>query len=311
MSRAQDSIDMAEILHGKEVMDNNCVIMGNVNTISPFLVDKVVTQAMRIYCERGQGIVVVPFILSGAIGPISTSASVTQAMAEAMICCAYAHLIKEGAPFVLGNFLSSMSLKSGASTFGIPEPVMSNYAIGQMARRMELPLRCGGTLTAGLIEDVRAAYESADRLHSTMLAGANYVFHAVGWMEGGLCVNFEKLVMDADQLGSYQKLLEGLEINDKNLAIDAYEEVDPRGRFLVSAHTMRNYKNAFYEPALSDSENVESWEEKGSKDMRTRAYDRWKALLNQYEAPPINEATNEALTAFITIRKSELPDAWY
>ncbi|MEK9641441.1 MAG: trimethylamine methyltransferase family protein [Paracoccaceae bacterium] len=311
MSRAQDSVDMAEILHGKEVMDTNCVIMGNVNTNSPLLVDKVVTQAIRVYCGRGQGIIVVPFILSGAMGPVSTAASVTQAMAEAMICCAYAQLVKEGAPFILGNFLSSMSLKSGAPTFGMPEPVLSNYAIGQMARRLGLPLRCGGSLTASKIEDAQAAYESADSMHSTMLAGANYVLHAAGWMEGGLCTGFEKLVMDADRLGSYQKLLGGLEVDDNSLARDAYEEVDAGGHFLGSSHTMRNYKTAFYEPALSDSENVESWEEKGSTDMRTRAYERWNTLLNQYEPPPIDEATDEALQAFIAKRKEELPDAWY
>ncbi len=311
MSRAQDSVDMAEILHGKEVMDTNCVIMGNVNTNSPLLVDKVVTQAIRVYCGRGQGIIVVPFILSGAMGPVSTAASVTQAMAEAMICCAYAQLVKEGAPFILGNFLSSMSLKSGAPTFGMPEPVLSNYAIGQMARRVGLPLRCGGSLTASKIEDAQAAYESADSMHSTILAGANYVLHAAGWMEGGLCTGFEKLVMDADRLGSYQKLLGGLEVDDNSLARDAYEEVDAGGHFLGSSHTMRNYKTAFYEPALSDSENVESWEEKGSTDMRTRAYERWNTLLNQYEPPPIDEATDEALQAFIAKRKEELPDAWY
>ena len=311
MSRAQDSVDMAEILHGKEVMDTNCVIMGNVNTNSPLLVDKVVTQAIRVYCGRGQGIIVVPFILSGAMGPVSTAASVTQAMAEAMICCAYAQLVKEGAPFILGNFLSSMFLKSGAPTFGMPEPVLSNYAIGQMARRVGLPLRCGGSLTASKIEDAQAAYESADSMHSTMLAGANYVLHAAGWMEGGLCTGFEKLVMDADRLGSYQKLLGGLEVDDNSLARDAYEEVDAGGHFLGSSHTMRNYKTAFYEPALSDSENVESWEEKGSTDMRTRAYERWNTLLNQYEPPPIDEATDEALQAFIAKRKEELPDAWY
>ncbi len=311
MSRAQDSVDMAEILHGKEVMDTNCVIMGNVNTNSPLLVDKVVTQAIRVYCGRGQGIIVVPFILSGAMGPVSTAASVTQAMAEAMICCAYAQLVKEGAPVILGNFLSSMSLKSGAPTVGMPEPVLSNYAIGQMARRVGLPLRCGGSLTASKIEDAQAAYESADSMHSTILAGANYVLHAAGWMEGGLCTGFEKLVMDADRLGSYQKLLGGLEVDDNSLARDAYEEVDAGGHFLGSSHTMRNYKTAFYEPALSDSENVESWEEKGSTDMRTRAYERWNTLLNQYEPPPIDEATDDALQAFIAKRKEELPDAWY
>ncbi|MEL7013422.1 MAG: trimethylamine methyltransferase family protein, partial [Pseudomonadota bacterium] len=203
MSRAQDSVDMAEILHGRDVLDEHCVIMGNVNTNSPLLVDKVVTEAIRVYCGRGQGIIVVPFILSGAMGPVSTAASVAQAMAEAMMVCAFSQLVRAGAPFVLGNFLSSMSLKSGAPTFGMPEPVISNYAIGQLARRAGLPLRCGGSLTASKIEDAQAAYESADAMHSTMLAGANFVLHAAGWMEGGLCTGFEKLIMDADRLGSY------------------------------------------------------------------------------------------------------------
>jgi len=310
-SRAQDSVNMAEILHGKEVMDAHCVIMGNVNTNSPLLVDKVVTEAIRVYCGRGQGIVVVPFILSGAMGPVSTAASVTQAMAEAMMCCAYAQLIKPGAPFVLGNFLSSMSLKSGAPTFGMPEPVMSNYAIGQMARRIGLPLRCGGSLTASKIEDAQAAYESADSMHSTMLAGANFVLHAAGWMEGGLCTGFEKLVMDADRLGGYQKLLGGLDIGAEAFACDAYQEVAPGGHFLGSAHTMRNYQTAFYEPALSDSENVESWEEGGEQDMRARAYERWTGLLDSYEMPQIDPATDEALQAYVAQRKSDLPDAWY
>ncbi len=312
MSRAQDSVDMAEILHGKDVMDEHCVIMGNVNTNSPLLVDRVVTEAIRVYCGRGQGIVVVPFILSGAMGPVSTAASVTQAMAEAMMCCAFAQIVRPGAPFILGNFLSSMSLKSGAPTFGMPEPIISNYAIGQMARRAGLPLRCGGSLTASKIEDAQAAYESADSMHSTMLAGANFVLHSAGWMEGGLCTGFEKLIMDADRLGSYQKVLgEGLDISDEALARDAYEEVEPGGHFLGSAHTMRNYTTAFYEPALSDSENVESWEEGGSKDMRQRAYEKWNAMLKQYEAPKLDEAKDEELREYVSRRKSEIPEAWY
>lgn len=312
MSRAQDSVDMAEIVFGAEVMEDNCVIMGNVNTNSPLLVDKVVTEAIRTYCGRGQGIVVVPFILSGAMGPVSTAASVAQAMAEAMMCCAYAQMIRPGAPFVLGNFLSSMSLKSGAPTFGMPEPVISNYAIGQLARRVGLPLRCGGSLTASKIEDAQAAYESADSMHSTMLAGANFVLHAAGWLEGGLCTGFEKLIMDADRLGSYQKVLsQGLDTSEEALARDAYGEVAPGGHFLGSSHTMRNYQTAFYEPALSDSENVESWEEGGSKDMRRRAYDRWNAMLEAYQPPAMDEALREELAAYVARRKEELPDAWY
>ena len=310
-SRAQDSVDMAEIVFGRDVMDSNCVIMGNVNTNSPLLVDKVVTQAIEIYCSRGQGIVVVPFILSGAMGPVSTAASVTQAMAEALMCCAYSQLVRPGAAFVLGNFLSSMSLKSGAPTFGMPEPIMSNYAIGQMSRAAGLPLRCGGSLTASKIEDAQAAYESADSMHSTMLAGANFVLHAAGWMEGGLCTGFEKLVMDADRLGGYQKLGAGLDITDEAMARDAYHEVEPAGHFLGSAHTMRNYQTAFYEPVLSSSENVESWEDDGEKDMRQRAYERWTGMLQAYEPPPMDASVREELQAYVDRRKAEIPDAWY
>lgn len=312
MSRAQDSVDMAEIVFGKEVIDNNCVIMGNVNTNSPLLVDKVVTESVRVYSSRGQGMVVVPFILSGAMGPVSTAASIAQAMAEAMMVCAYVQLVRPGAPFILGNFLSSMSLKSGAPTFGMPEPVISNYAIAQLARRAGLPLRCGGSLTASKIEDAQSAYESADSMHSTMLAGANFVLHAAGWLEGGLCTGFEKLVMDADRLGSYQKILgQGLDTSAEAFAKDAYSEVEAGGHFLGCAHTMRNYQTAFYEPALSDSENVESWEEAGSKDMRQNAYKRWKSMLSNYEDPPMDIAIREELQAFVSKRKEELPDAWY
>ena len=312
MSRAQDSVDMAEIVFGKDVMDAHCVIMGNVNTNSPLLVDKVVTEAARVYSTRGQGMVVVPFILSGAMGPVSTAASVAQAMAEAMMVCAYVQLLSPGAPFILGNFLSSMSLKSGAPTFGMPEPVMSNYAIGQLARRAGLPLRCGGSLTASKIEDAQAAYESADSMHSTMMAGANFVLHSAGWLEGGLCTGYEKLIMDADRLGSYQKVLsQSLDVSDDAMARDAYDEVEAGGHFLGCAHTMRNYQTAFYEPQLIDSENVESWEETGSKDMRTRAHERVKHMLDTYVEPPIDPSTREALAAYVAKRKEELPDAWY
>ena len=310
-SRAQDSVDMAEILHGPEVMDQNVVIMANVNTNSPLLIDKVVTETVQVYSGRGQGMIVTPFILTGAMGPVSTAASVAQAMAEAMICCAFVQLVRPGAPFVMGNFLSSMSLKSGAPTFGMPEPVLSNYVIGQLARRAGLPLRCGGSLTASKVEDAQAAYESADSMHSTVLAGSNYTLHAAGWLEGGLCTGYEKLVMDADRLGAYQKLMAGLDMGDDQFARDAFEETAPGGHFLGSAHTMRHYQDAFYEPKLSDSENVESWEDGGSKDMRRRAFERWNQMLTDYEKPPIDAATEEALADFVARRKRELPDAWY
>jgi trimethylamine--corrinoid protein Co-methyltransferase len=310
-SRAQDCVDMARILHGADFMEENCVIMGNVNTNSPLLVDRVVTEAAQVYCGANQGLVAAPFILGGAMGPVTTAASIAQAFAEAMMVGAFTQLVRKGAPFVLGNFLSSMSLKSGAPTFGMPEPVISNFVIGQLARRLGVPLRCGGSLTASKLPDAQAAAESADSMMSTVLGGANFVLHAAGWLEGGLCTGYEKLVIDADRLGAYQVMLGGLPLDDNALARDAYSEVEPAGHFLGCSHTMANYETAYYDAKLSDSENVESWEEQGSKDTARRAYDRWNQLLKDYEAPPLDEAKDEELRAYMDKRKAEIPDAWY
>ena len=310
-SRAEDSIAMARLLHGADVFDQNCVIMANVNTNSPLLVDKVVTEAAAVYCGAGQGLIAVPFILSGAMGPLTTAAAIAQALGEAMSVGAYTQLVRRGAPFVLGNFLSSMNMRSGAPTFGMPEPLMSNLAIGQLARRLNLPLRCGGALTASKVPDYQAAAESADSMLSTILGGANYVLHAAGWLEGGLATGYEKLVLDADRLGAYEVVLRGFATDDDSLGTTAYDDVEPGGHFLGSAHTLAHYQTAFYEAALSDSDSVEQWEELGSRDAARRAYQRWNQLLADYEAPALDPARHEALEDYVARRKTALPDAWY
>jgi len=310
-SRAEDSVEMARILYGSSFMDDHCVIMGNVNTNSPLLVDKVVTEAIRTYSGAGQGMIVAPFILGGAMGPVTTAASIAQAFAEAMICCAFSQLVRPGSAFILGNFLSSMSLKSGAPTFGMPEPVSSNYIIGQLARRLGVPLRCGGSLTASKIADAQAAAESADSMHSTVIGGANFVLHGAGWLEGGLTTGYEKLIIDADRLGGYQKLLDGIDMSDNGLGRTAYDDVEPAGHFLGSAHTMANYKTAYYEAEMSNSDSFEQWDEDGAKDTERRAYERWNKMLKEYEAPVIDQAKDEALREFIDKKKASMADAWY
>lgn len=310
-SRAEDSVAMARILFGADFVRDNCVIMGNVNTNSPLLIDKVVTEAIQVYCGAGQGIVVAPFILGGAMGPVTTAASIAQALAEAMACGAFSQLVRPGAPFVMGNFLSSMSLKSGAPTFGMPEPVASNYIIGQLARRLGVPLRCGGSLTASKLADAQALAESADSMHSTVMGGANFILHSAGWLEGGLVTGFEKLVIDADRLGAYHKLLAGIDTDDNALGVNAYADVEPAGHFLGSAHTMQNYETAYYDAVLSDSESFEQWSERGGKDTAERAFERWNTLLRDYVAPPIDEAVDEELKAFVDRRKAAMADAWY
>ncbi len=309
--RAQDSIEMAKIVFGEDFLQSNVVLMGNVNANSPMMIDKVASEAIQVYCGANQAIIVAPFILGGAMGPVTTPAGVAQALAEAMAAGAFSQLVRKGSAFVMGNFLSSMSLRSGAPTFGMPEPVMSNYMIGQLARRVGIPLRCGGSLTAAKTCDAQAAYESADSMHATALAGANYVLHAAGWLEGGLSMGYEKLILDADRLGVYQRLLAGVTVDANSLAAQAYQEVPAGGHFLGCSHTMANYETAFYDAQMSDSESFEQWQEKGSKSAAERAHERMQTMLDSYQMPAMDIAIEEALQDYMERKKASMDDAWY
>ena len=228
-----------------------------------------------------------------------------------MIVGAYTQLVRPGAAFTLGNFLSSMNLRSSPPTFGMPEPLMSNLAIGQLARSFKLPLRCSAALIASKVADFQAAAESADSLLSTVLGGANYVLYAAGWLEGGLATGYEKMVLDADRLGAFEVMLRGFGTDTDQLGESVYLDVESVRHFLGSAQTLAYYSNVFYEAKLSDSTSVEQWAEHDSQDAKRCAHARWNQLLKEYEAPPLDPARREAIEDYVARRKSALPDAWY
>ncbi|HEY1890527.1 MAG TPA: trimethylamine methyltransferase family protein [Steroidobacteraceae bacterium] len=310
-SRAADSIEMCRILFGPEYLNDHCVILGNVNVNSPLVLDGEASRVIRTYAAANQAPVCVPFILGGAMGPVTTAAGIAQSFAEGLFCVALAQLERPGAPVILGNFLSSMSLKSGAPTFGTPEPSLAYLAIGQLARRLGVPLRCGGNLCASKVPDAQAAYESASSLWPAFMAGANFVLHSAGWLEAGLVMSYEKFVMDAEQCGAFHVIGRGLTLDENGFAMDAFHEVGPGSHFLGSAHTLRNYETAFFDFQLSDNNSFEQWSQEGSHDIVWRASQKWKAMLDVYEQPPIDPATREALEAFIGQRKASMPDMNY
>ena len=310
-ARAADSIEMCRILFGREFVDSHCVVLGNVNVNSPLVLDGEASRVIRTYAAANQAPVCVPFILGGAMGPVTTAGALAQCFAEALFCVALGQLERPGSPSILGNFLSSMSLRSGAPTFGTPEPALAYFAIGQLARRLGVPLRCGGNLCASKTPDAQAASESANSLWPAIMAGANFVLHSAGWLEGGLVMSYEKFVMDLDQCALMHVVAAGMALDENGFALDAFREVGPGKHFLGSAHTLRNYETAFLDAELADNNSFEQWQQDGSHDILWRATRRWQSLLKSYEPPPIDAATNEALQEYIAKRKAELPDTAY
>jgi trimethylamine--corrinoid protein Co-methyltransferase len=309
--RAQDSLAMARIVFGDEFMQDHLVIQGNINVNSPLVYDDTMTGTLRAYAAANQGNVISPFILGGAMSPVTPAALIAQAHAEAMVGIALTQLVRKGAPVVYGSFLTTMDLKTGAPTFGTPESSLACLAISQLCRRMGLPFRCGGHLTASKVADAQAMQESVDTMNPAIMAGANFIFQSAGWLEGGLTIGYEKFVMDADRCGAIARMVQGLNLNDNEFASDAYLEAGIGGNFLGVAHTMRNYKTANYRADLSDTSSFEQWTEDGSKDMQQRAYDKWTSMLEQYEAPAIDPGIDEVLLDFIARRKASVADEWY
>jgi len=309
--RAEDSIDMARIVFGRDFVDGHCVILGNVNVNSPLVWDGTMTRSLRAYARANQAAVIVPFILGGAMGPVTNAGAIAQSLAETMAGCALTQLERKGAPVIFGNFLSSMSLRSGSPTFGTPEPAIGSMVIGQLCRRLNLPLRCSGNFTTSKLPDGQAMMEGTMSMLAAVQCGANFILHAAGFLDGLLSMSYEKFMLDADLCGSLHAYLDGVKVDDDQLAVDAFAEVGPGNHFFGCSHTMAHYETAFWDSELSDNEPFEKWEAAGSEDAATRANRAWKQRLAEYEAPPMEPGMREALEAFVAQKKAAVTDMWY
>ncbi len=308
-SRAQDTVDMAKIVFGDDFVENNCCIISLINANSPMTFDDTMLGALKVYARHNQACIVSPFILSGAMSPVMVAATLTQILAEAMAGIAFVQLVRPGAPAVFGTFASSMSMQSGAPTFGTPEPELVIFGAAQLARRLGVPFRSGGSLTASKTADAQAAYESANTLQPALLAGVNFMLHAAGWLEGGLVMGYEKFVMDADQCGMQQALVGGIDLSENGQGMDAIREVGPGQHFLGAAHTLANFESAFWRSKIADNNSFEQWQAEGEQDAAQRANKRYKKLLADYVAPAIDPGVAEALDEFVAKKKAAEPDS--
>jgi trimethylamine--corrinoid protein Co-methyltransferase len=307
--RAQDTVDMAGIVFGDEFIAENTVILSLCNANSPLSWDRAMLGSAKIYAENNQATMLTPFILAGAMAPVTVAGTAAQTLAEALAGIAFTQMVRPGAPVVLGSFASSMSMQSGAPTFGTPEPALVLWVMAALARRLGVPFRSGGNLTASKIPDAQAAYESAATFFPTMTAGVNFVLHTAGWLEGGLSMGYEKFILDADMAGMAGALVAGVDLSENGQAMKPILTTGPGQHYLGTEHTLANFETAFWRPETSDSNSFEQWEAEGGKDAVTRAHERWHQMLTDYEPPPLDDAIDHQLRTWVEKRKDSFPDS--
>ncbi|MGB7321286.1 MAG: trimethylamine methyltransferase family protein, partial [Albidovulum sp.] len=309
-SRAADSVEMSKILFGDDFVDQNTVMTSLININSPMTFDGIMMGALEVYAKANQACIISPFIVGGAMAPVTVAGTLTQVMAEVLAGVAYSQLIRQGAPVIFGAFVTSIDMNSGAPTFGTPEAAHITYGAGQLARRMGLPYRSAGSFCGSKLPDAQAAYETSNSLNMGLLSGVNFMLHACGWLEGGLVSSFEKFVMDADQLGILHHLAKGIDMSETGQAMGAIREVGPGGHYLGCEHTQANFKSAFWRTEMLDYKPFETWDEEGARDTVELAGVRVKKLLNDYQKPAMDPATEEALNEYVAKKKASMPDAF-
>jgi trimethylamine---corrinoid protein Co-methyltransferase len=304
---ARDTVAMGEILFGGELPDAP-VSISLINCNSPLRWDDRMLSAMLEYNRTNQAVITTPFLLMGAMSPVSIPATLVQQMAEALSGIALTQLVRPGCPVVFGSFLSNTDMQSGSPSFGTPESAIGLLCTGQIARHFDLPWRSGGGLTSSQTADAQAAYEALMTMLPTFLAGANFVMHAAGWLEGGLVSSYEKYIVDIEILRMLKHEFQPLEVNEDTLAFGAHEEVGSGGHFLGAAHTLEHFRTCFYRPLLSSTENFDRWSKNGGADAAERAGRIVQETLDSYEQPPVDDAVRDQLRDYVARRRIELGD---
>jgi trimethylamine--corrinoid protein Co-methyltransferase len=306
VERIEDALEMVRIAAGltREAFDASPRTFTNINSSSPLKHDwPMLDGAMRM-AQRGQPVVVAPFTLAGAMAPITLAGAIAQQTAECLAAIALLQYIRPGTPVVYGAFTSNVDMQTGAPAFGTPEYMRAMQMSGQMARRYGLPLRASNANAANY-PDAQATWESGNSVFGALSGQAAMVFHAAGWLEGGLTASLEKFVIDCEVLQQWTYYHRPVATETEDLAVDAIRAVGPDGHFLGSEHTQARYRGAFYSPFLSDWRNYEAWEEAGAEKTEQRAHRISQQIIAEYEPPPMDAAVREELQAFVERRRAE------
>lgn len=306
--RIEDVMEMVKIACGltEEEFCARPYMYTNINSTSPLKHDFPMIDGCLRMVRRGQAVVVTPFTLAGAMAPVTMAGAVAQSIAEALCAIALFQYVAPGCACAIGTFTSNVDMKSGAPAFGTPEYMRSTQMTGQMARYYGLPMRSSGVCAAN-VPDGQAMWETSNSLWAAVQSGSNMVYHAAGWLEGGLIASPEKFIMDCEVIQMIQRYMEPeiVATGVDEIALDAIRDVGSSGHFFGIQHTQDRYATAFYQPFVSDWKNFEAWEVAGGVWTAERAHHVFKEIIGSFEAPPMEDALREQLADFVARRKAE------
>jgi trimethylamine--corrinoid protein Co-methyltransferase len=300
-------IRMAEIVAGgKEQLRERPVISMLESPIAPLKMPDVLVETLVTCGEYGIPVEICSMPNVGATGPITLAGSLLMSNVEMLAAIVISQLAHPGAPLEFAPRIVIMDMATGRALIGSIECALLAVAGVQLAREgYQIPVNMHGPLTDGPIVDSQSAIERTYFTFLPAFAGAT-VLAGAGHLEQNLIVSPIQLVIDDEIHGIVNRALEGFEVSDETLAVDAIARSTIEGNLLTDKHTLKHLRMGRYMPRLITRDARAAWEATGSKNMATRAKERAQELLQTHQPIPLDKDVTRLLDEVIAEAASEL-----
>lgn len=295
-------IEMAEIVAGsEEKLRNSPFLALYTEPISPLQLAAESTQKLMFMAEKSLPVVFTPGLITGGTGPVTIAGGLIQGNAEILAGYVLANLINEGTPFIYGGGVLPMDMATSLMSYASPEFMLATSALTDMSQYYRLPMFSFAGCSDAHSYDQQASLESALWTLLSSLSGGNLV-HDVGYINNGLTMSFEQLVVSNEVISLVRRITRGVEINEETMALDLIEKIGPGGEYLTSEHTLKNFRRNWF-PHLLSRIPYETWESGGKKDLGKRANEKAREILESHQPVALTEDVSGRLQELIRSRK--------
>lgn len=301
---AENTMEIMELVFGKNYLDDHPVTMGLINPLSPLSYAHEMSASIIAYARRRQPVIIHNMIMSGASGPIQLPGLMALVNAEILGGLVLAQLVGPGTPVIYGSNSCPIFMKTGGAEICSPQSQWIFSAVTQLAGFYRLPCRTGGSLTDSHIPDAQALAEGAMTLMTTIRNGANLVLHSFGILGCFIGISFEKWIMDEELCAYMRGITRKYVVTPESLAVDQIIKVGSGGTFLTRPETARQCRTAFYQHKLFNKHDEAGWRKEGALDLVAKSQKIIESRIGGYQRPDMDPALVKDIDALVDKMKA-------
>ncbi|MBW1999370.1 MAG: trimethylamine methyltransferase family protein [Deltaproteobacteria bacterium] len=294
---AKDLLRMGIAIAGsEEALRQRPMFTVSLGIISPFCFEPNRVDVLLEMCRFGHPFQIYTIPSTGTTSPVTLAGTLALMVAELLSGLVLTQLVNPGVPVRLMGYAGTADMRSGDFTFASPEKTLMAAALAQMLRFYGVPQAVHGSTTRANVLDAQAGYETGILNLFSALSGSDVVIECTSAsLENTTASVPEQAIIANEICGFINRILEGIEVNPDTLAIDVIREIGPGGEYLTHDHTMKHFKSEQWDAKLGNRLPRDLWEEKGAMDIRARAREIYKKILDTHQPKPLDPDVQKKL----------------